>query len=67
VVDHRQSRHCHSHALGHAHHNGDIEGLIDRSDSDAETGSTADDAELKIGRRRQIIGILVRLTASPPS
>ena len=67
VVDHRQSRHCRPHALGHAHHSGDIEGLVDRSDTDAETGSTADDAELKIGRRRQIIGILVRLTISPPS
>lgn len=66
VADHRQSRHRHSHALGHAHHRGDIEGLVDRSDSDAETDSMADDAELKIGRRRQIVGILVRLTVSPP-
>jgi len=65
VADHRQSRHRHSHALGHAQHRGDIECLVDRSDSDAEIDSTADDAELKIGRKRQIIGILVRLTVSP--
>lgn len=64
VADHRQSRHLHSHALVHAHHSGDIEGLVDRPDSDAEINSAADDAELKIGRKRQIIGILVRLMAS---
>jgi zinc transporter 1/2/3 len=42
-----------------------VEGLTDRSDSNVETDSTANDAELKIWRKRQIIGILVRLTDSP--
>src|SRR5216683_5812826 len=33
VVDHWQSRHHQSHALGHAHHNGDVECLLEGSDS----------------------------------
>jgi hypothetical protein len=39
-----------------------MESLLDTPDLDAETDSEADEAELKIGRKRQIIGILVRFT-----
>jgi hypothetical protein len=67
VVDHWQSRHHQSHAQGHAHHNGDVECLLEGSDSDAETDSTTDDVEPQIGRKRQIIGILVRLRVHSPS
>jgi len=56
AADHRQSRH-HLHSPHHSH--GDIESSPGSSDTDAETDSTADEAELKIGRKRQIIGILV--------
>jgi hypothetical protein len=52
-----------SHALGHAyhdaHHSGDIECPLGEAELDGETDSTTDDTELKIGRKRQIIGILV--------
>jgi|SRR5712671_717374 len=56
AAEHRQSRHRHSHSH---HSHGDIETFLDDPDTDAETDSTADEAELKIGRKRQIIGILV--------
>ncbi|KAH9994332.1 ZIP zinc transporter-domain-containing protein [Russula compacta] len=53
---HRPSQHHHS----HSHHHSDVECLLDSADSDGETDPTSDDeAELKIGRKRQIIGILV--------
>ena len=40
------SQNRHSHALRHAHYSGELEGLVDKSDSVAEMDSTADDAEL---------------------
>jgi hypothetical protein len=49
----------HSHEDSHHHVHGDLESLMDRPDSDAETDSTAEDDELVIGRKRQIVGILV--------
>lgn len=52
--------HAHGHAYHNAHHSGDIECPLGGADSDGETDSMADDAQLKIGRKRQIIGILVR-------
>jgi hypothetical protein len=60
VADQWHSQRHQSHAHGHVHHNGDIESPLVREDSDADSDSTSDDAEPKIGRRRQIIGILVR-------
>ena len=63
VADYQQSRRYQSHSHGLPHHShGDMESLLDTPDLDAETGSDADDAEIKIGRKRQIIGILVRFT-----
>jgi zinc transporter 1/2/3 len=41
-----------------------MESLLETPDLGAETDSEADEAELKIGRKRQIIGILVRFTHS---
>ncbi|KAI0248541.1 Zinc/iron permease [Lactifluus subvellereus] len=56
----RSSRHrVHSHGSSHHHSHGDLESLFDRPDSDAETDSMAEGAELVIGRKRQIVGILV--------
>jgi hypothetical protein len=48
---------------GHSHHHGhgDLEALLERADSDAGT-DCEEDAEQTIGRRRQIVGILVRRT-----
>lgn len=49
-----------SHSHGHSHHgHGDMESLLETPELDAETESEDDEAELKIGRKRQIIGILV--------
>jgi hypothetical protein len=42
-----------------------MESLLETPDLDVETDTEADEAELKIGRKRQIIGILVRFTPSP--
>jgi zinc transporter 1/2/3 len=41
-----------------------MESLLETPDLDVETDSQVDEAELKIGRKRQIIGILVRFTHS---
>ena len=68
VEDHQagepqQSLHVHSHSHGHGHHgHGDLEALLERADSDAGSDCTAEeeDAEVTIGRKRQIVGILVR-------
>jgi hypothetical protein len=61
VAEHQQPRRYLSHAHGHSHHgHGDMESLLDTPELEAETDSEADEAELKIGRKRQIIGILVR-------
>jgi zinc transporter 1/2/3 len=52
----------HSHSHGHGHHgHGDLEALLEHADSDAGTDCTAEeeDAEREIGRKRQIVGILV--------
>jgi hypothetical protein len=58
-----ESRRYQSDSYGHPHHGHvDMESLLDTPDLDAETDSEADEAELKIGRKRQIIGILVRFT-----
>lgn len=57
----QQPRRYMSHSHGHSHH--DMESLLETPDLEAETDSD-DEAELKIGRKRQIIGILVRLNAS---
>ncbi len=57
----------HSHSHGHGHHgHGDLEGLLEGADSDAGTDCTAEEeeADRTIGRKRQIVGILVR-TRSP--
>lgn len=63
VADYQQPRRYQSHSHGHPHHgHGDMESLLDTPELDVETESEADDAELKIGRKRQIIGILVRFT-----
>ena len=63
VADYQQPRRYQPHSHGHSHHgHGDMESLVDTPDLDAETDSEADDVEHKIGRRRQIIGILVRFT-----
>lgn len=37
-----------------------MESLLETPDLEAETDSEDDEAEIKIGRKRQIIGILVR-------
>jgi hypothetical protein len=37
-----------------------MESLLETPELEAETDSEADDPEIKIGRKRQIIGILVR-------
>jgi hypothetical protein len=37
-----------------------MESLLETPELEAETDSEADEAEMKIGRKRQIIGILVR-------
>jgi hypothetical protein len=55
----------HSHSHGHhGHGHGDLEALLEHADSDAGTDCTAEeeDAERAIGRKRQIVGILVRHT-----
>jgi hypothetical protein len=55
----------HSHSHGHhGHGHGDLEALLEPADSDAGTDCTAEeeDAERAIGRKRQIVGILVRHT-----
>lgn len=54
-----QSSHHHHHHHHHTH--GDLESLLDRPDSDAETDSESmtEDGEPMIGRKRQIVGILV--------
>ncbi|KAN0135229.1 Zinc/iron permease [Lactarius tabidus] len=53
--------HSHSHGHGHGHSHGDLEALLEHAGSDAGTDCTAeeDDAERAIGRKRQIVGILV--------
>ena len=60
VADQWHAQRHQSHAHGHAHHGGDVEYLLGEADLDGETESMVDDAELQIGRKRQIIGILVR-------
>ena len=48
---------------GHSHHgHGDLEALLERADLDTGTDCTAEeeDADRTIGRKRQIVGILVR-------
>ncbi|KAI0262107.1 Zinc/iron permease [Gloeopeniophorella convolvens] len=52
-------RRQHSHGHSHHHSHGDLDALLESSDSDMETDSTADEVELAIGRKRQIVGILV--------
>ena len=54
--------HSRSHSHGHSHGHGDLEALLEHADSDAGTDCTAEeeDAERAIGRKRQIVGILVR-------
>jgi hypothetical protein len=59
VADQWHAQRHQSHAHGHVHHSVDVECLLDEADSDGETDS-ADDVEPIIGRKRQIIGILVR-------
>jgi hypothetical protein len=62
VAEHQQPRRYLSHSHGHTHHShGDMESLLETPELEAETDSEADEAGLKIGRKRQIIGILVRL------
>jgi hypothetical protein len=61
VVEYQQPRSCLSHSHGHSHH--DMESLFETPDLEAETDSEDDEAEIKIGRKRQIIGILVRFNA----
>jgi len=64
VAEYHQPRRYPSHSHGHSHHaHGDMESLLETPDSDAETDSDVDEAEIKIGRKRQIIGILVRFNA----
>jgi hypothetical protein len=61
VAEHQQPRRYLSHSHGHSHHgHGDMESLLETPELEAETDSEADEAEINIGRRRQIIGILVR-------
>ena len=57
---HPHQSHAHGPAHHNEHHSVDIECPLDGADSDGETDSTADDDQLNIGRKRQIIGILVR-------
>ncbi|KAH8980034.1 Zinc/iron permease [Lactarius hatsudake] len=62
VEDEAQHYQVHSHSHGHGHHgHGDLEGLLDGADSDANTDCTAEEEEADriIGRKRQIVGILV--------
>ena len=61
VVEYQQPRSCLSHSHGHSHH--DVESLFETPDLEAETDSEDDEAEIKIGRKRQIIDILVRFNA----
>jgi hypothetical protein len=64
VAEYQQPRRYSSHSHGHSHHaHGDMESLLETPDLEAETDSEADEAEIKIGRKRQIIGILVRFNA----
>jgi len=64
VAEHQQPRRYLSHSHGHSHHgHGDAESLLETPDLEAETDSEADEAEIKIGRKRQIIGILVCFNA----
>ena len=58
VAEYQQPRRYLSHSHGHSHH--DMESLLETPDLEAETDSEDDEAEIKIGRKRQIIGILVR-------
>jgi hypothetical protein len=61
VAGYQQPRRYLSHSHGHSHHgHGDMESLPETPELEAETDSEADEAEIKIGRKRQIIGILVR-------
>jgi len=61
VAEYQQPQRYQPHSHGHAHHgHGDMESLLETPDLEAETDSEADEAEIKIGRKRQIIGILVR-------
>ncbi len=63
VAEYRQPRRYQSHSHGHSHHgHGDMESLLETPELDTETDSDTDEAEIKIGRKRQIIGILVRST-----
>ncbi|KAH8987155.1 Zinc/iron permease [Lactarius akahatsu] len=66
VGDHQvgeaQHYQVHSHSHGHGHHgHGDLEGLLEGADSEADTDCTAEEEEADriIGRKRQIVGILV--------
>jgi hypothetical protein len=61
VAEYQQPRRYLSHSHGHSHH--DMESLFETPDLEAETDSEDDEAEIKIGRKRQIIGILVRFSA----
>ena len=64
VAEYQQPQRCQSHSHGHSHHShGDMESLLETPDLEAETDSEADGAEIKIGRKRQIIGILVSFNA----
>ncbi|KAI9439274.1 Zinc/iron permease [Lactarius indigo] len=61
-VGEAQHYQVHSHSHGHSHHgHGDLEGLLEGADSDADTDCTAEEEEADrlIGRKRQIVGILV--------
>lgn len=61
VAEYQQPGRYQSHSHGHSHHgHGDMESLLETPELEAETDSEADEAEMKIGRKRQIIGILVR-------
>jgi hypothetical protein len=61
VAEYQQPQRHQPHSRGHAHHgHGDMESLLETPDLEAEIDSEADEAETKIGRKRQIIGILVR-------
>jgi hypothetical protein len=61
VAEYQQPQRYLSHSHGHFHHgHGDMESLLESPELEAETDSEAGEAEIKIGRKRQIIGILVR-------
>jgi hypothetical protein len=64
VAEYQQPRRYQSHSHRHSHHgHGDMESLLETPELEAESDSEADEAEIKIGRKRQIIGILVRFNS----